>query len=164
MEKEQGMPNFIDMEHHILDFWEKENCFKKMREKNQKTGKYFPFLDGPITANNEMKLHHVWNRALKDGVEFAILRMGYQNGFDAQGLWVEVNVEKALGLKDKRDILSFGMDKFVEACRDRVKYYSGRITEQSKRLGQWMDWDNSYFTNSDENITTIWYFLKECYK
>ncbi len=168
MEKEQGMPNFIDMEHHILDFWEKENCFNKMREKNQKTGKYFPFLDGPITANNEMKLHHVWNRALKDiMLKFKSMEgydSCYQNGFDAQGLWVEVNVEKALGLKDKRDILSFGMDKFVEACRDRVKYYSGRITEQSKRLGQWMDWDNSYFTNSDENITTIWYFLKECYK
>lgn len=168
MKKEQGMPNFIDMEHHILDFWENEHCFEKMREQNQKTGKYFPFLDGPITANNEMKLHHVWNRALKD-IMLKFKSMNgfdscYQNGFDAQGLWVEVNAEKDLGLKDKRDILSFGMDKFVEACIDRVKYFSGRITKQSKRLGQWMDWEHSYFTNSDENITSIWYFLKECYK
>ena len=168
MKKEQSMPNFIEMENHILKFWEKENCFNKMREQNQKTGKYFPFLDGPITANNEMKLHHVWNRALKDIMLKYKSMQGfdscYQNGFDAQGLWVEVNVEKDLGLNDKKDILNYGMDKFVEQCIDRVNHFSGKIAEQSKRLGQWMDWENSYYTNSDENITTIWYFLKKCFE
>lgn len=168
MKKEQSMPNFIDMEHHILDFWQKQDCFNKMREKNKKTGKFYPFLDGPITANNEMKLHHVWNRALKDIMLRYKAMNGfdccYQNGFDAQGLWVEVNVEKELGLKDKRDVLSYGMDNFVEQCISRVKHYSGVIANQSKRLGQWMDWDNSYYTNSDNNITSIWYFLKQCHE
>lgn len=168
MKKEQGMPNFIEMEENILKYWQNEDCFNKMREKNQKTGKYFPFLDGPITANNEMKLHHVWNRALKD-IMLKYKSMDgydscYQNGFDAQGLWVEVNVEKELGLNDKKDILNYGMDKFVEHCIDRVKFFSNKISEQSKRLGQWMDWENSYYTNSDENITSIWYFLKKCYE
>ena len=162
MEKETGMPNLPEMEHKILNFWDKEQIFQKLQQQNKKTGKYFAFLDGPITANNEMKLHHVWNRALKD----IMLRFNaltghdahYQNGFDAQGLWVEVGVEKALGLKDKKDVLSYGMDNFTEACISRVKHYAGRIAEQSKRLGQWMNWDDSYFTNSDTNITTIWYF------
>lgn len=168
MEKETGMPNLPEMEHKILDFWDREQIFEKLKEQNKKTGKYFAFLDGPITANNEMKLHHVWNRALKD----IMLRFNaltghdahYQNGFDAQGLWVEVGVEKALGLKDKKDVLNYGMDKFTEACINRVNYYAGRISEQSKRLGQWMNWNDSYFTNSDTNITTIWYFLKKCYE
>ena len=112
MKKELSMPNFVEMENDILKFWEENDCFNKMREQNRKTGKYFPFLDGPITANNEMKLHHVWNRALKD-IMLKYKSMNgydscYQNGFDAQGLWVEVNVEKDLGLSDKRDILKFG--------------------------------------------------------
>lgn len=168
MQKETGMPNLPDMEHKILNFWNKEQIFQKLQEQNKQTGKYFAFLDGPITANNEMKLHHVWNRALKD----IMLRFNaltghdahYQNGFDAQGLWVEVGVEKALGLKDKKDVLSYGMGNFTEACISRVNHYAGRIAEQSKRLGQWMNWDDSYFTNSDTNITTIWYFLKKCFE
>ena len=61
----------------------------------------------------------------------------------------------------KKDIENYGMDKFTKACKDRVKHFSGIITEQSKRLGQWMDWDHSYYTNTDENIGGIWYFLKE---
>ncbi|MBR5203048.1 MAG: isoleucine--tRNA ligase, partial [Clostridia bacterium] len=79
-----------------------------------------------------------------------------------QGLWVEVEVEKQLGFKTKKDIENYGMDKFTRQCVDRVKHFSGIITEQSKRLGQWMDWDNSYYTNTDLNIQGIWHFLKEC--
>lgn len=75
-----------------------------------------------------------------------------------------METEKQLGLKDKTDIVKFGLANFTEACIERVKKYSSIITEQSKRLGQMMDWENSYFTNSDENITSIWYFLKECYE
>ncbi len=168
MKKEVGLPDFIKLEKDVLAFWDDEHCFEKMREQNSKTGKWYPFLDGPITANNEMKLHHVWNRALKDIMLRYKSMQGYdscfQNGFDAQGLWVEVNVEKELGLKDKRDILTYGMDNFVEKCIERVKHYSSIITRQSKRLGQWMDWEHSYFTNTDENITSIWYFLKKCYE
>src|SRR5213075_194319 len=84
----------------------------------------------------------------------------YQNGFDAQGLWVEVEVEKSLGLGSKREIEAFGLEEFARRCRDRVAHYAGVLTEQSKRLGQWMDWENSYYTFSDTNIEYIWRFLK----
>ena len=168
MKKEPAMPNLTENEKEILKFWEDNKIFSKVKAKNKKTGKYYAFLDGPITANNEMKLHHCWNRSLKDiMLRYKALQgfdAHYQNGFDAQGLWVEVGVEKTLGLKDKHDILTYGMDKFTEACIERVNHFAGIISEQSQRLGQWMDWDDSYFTNSDTNITSIWYFLKKCFE
>ena len=165
MEKEQTSLDFVQNEHEVLDFWKDKNCFDKLVEKN-KGGKRYRFLDGPMTANNSMGIHHAWGRTLKDTfIKYHAMKgesCQYQNGFDAQGLWVEVEVEKQLGFANKKDIENYGLDNFTIACMDRVKKYSGVITEQSKRLGQWMDWDNSYFTNSDENITSIWHFLKKC--
>lgn len=168
MKKEVSMPDLPKNEEKVLEFWESNEIFEKVKNKNKNSKKYYAFLDGPITANNEMKLHHVWNRALKDiMLRYKALNgfdAHYQNGFDAQGLWVEVGVEKALGLKDKRDILKFGIDNFTEACIERVDKFAKKISEQSVRLGQWMNWDDSYFTNSDTNITSIWYFLKKCHE
>ncbi|MBQ6600658.1 MAG: class I tRNA ligase family protein, partial [Clostridia bacterium] len=157
--------NFIAMEHDILKFWEDNNCYEKRKEKNQGKER-FRFIDGPITANNPMGIHHAWGRTLKDTfIRYKYMR-GYdcrcQNGFDSQGLWVEVGVEKELGFESKKDIEDYGIDKFTRKCVERVKQYSGVITEQSKRLGQWMQWDNSYYTNTDLNITSIWHFLKTC--
>lgn len=165
MKKVEPDFDFIKMEHNIMDFWEKEKCFKKLQEKN-KDGKPFRFLDGPITANNPMGIHHAWGRTLKD---MFIRYKGmngytthYRNGFDGQGLWIEVEVEKELGFQNKKDIEKYGLENFTKKCMDRVKHFSEVITSQSKRLGQWMDWDNSYFTNTEENITSIWHFLKKC--
>lgn len=156
---------FIDLEHEILKLWEEEKYYDKLVAKN-KGKKLFRFLDGPITANNPMGVHHAWGRSIKDiFIRYKSMR-GYdcrrQNGFDSQGLWVEVEVEKQLGFKTKKDIEEYGMDKFTRQCVERVKHFSGIITEQSKRLGQWMDWDNSYYTNTDLNIQGIWHFLKVC--
>lgn len=166
MKKENSMPNFISMEENVLKMWQEKDTFKRLVKKNENSGKRFKFLDGPITANNAMGIHHAWNRSLKDIIHRFKAMTGhsaqYQNGFDAQGLWVEVEVEKELGLKDKTDVEKLGLDKFTQACMSRVDKYSKLITEQSIRLGQWMDWDNSYFTNSDENIKSIWHFLKVC--
>jgi isoleucyl-tRNA synthetase len=159
--------DFIKMEHDILDFWEEHRCFDKLREKNM-TNERFRFLDGPITANNPMGIHHAWGRSIKDIVLRYKAMNGYschyRNGFDAQGLWVEVEVEKELGFRDKKDIEAFGMDNFTRKCVERVRHFSGIITAQSKRLGQWMDWDNSYFTHTDDNISAIWHFLKICHE
>jgi isoleucyl-tRNA synthetase len=91
-------------------------------------------------------------------------RTRYQNGFDCQGLWVEVEVEKELGFKSKTDIESYGIEKFVNHCKARVEKYSKVQTAQSIRLGYWMDWDNSYYTMSEENNYTIWLFLKKCHE
>lgn len=156
---------FIETEHEMLKFWEDNDCFGKLREKNAGHER-FRFLDGPITANNPMGIHHAWGRSLKDiFIRYKAMQgfdCRYQNGFDSQGLWVEVEVEKELGFETKKDIEAYGMDKFTRKCVDRVKKFSGIITEQSKRLGQWMDWDNSYYTNTDLNIQGIWHFLKTC--
>ena len=156
---------FVDLEHRVMELWENEKYYQKLVEKN-KGHEMFRFLDGPITANNPMGIHHAWGRSIKDiFIRYKSMR-GYdcrrQNGFDSQGLWVEVEVEKELGFKTKKDIEEYGMDKFTRQCVERVKHFSSIITEQSKRLGQWMDWDNSYFTNTDLNIQGIWHFLKVC--
>ncbi|MBQ3214198.1 MAG: isoleucine--tRNA ligase [Clostridia bacterium] len=167
MKKEDVKPNFIEMEKKMLDFWKANNCFKKLVEKN-KNNERFRFLDGPITANNRSGVHHIWGRTLKDiTIKYNALKgkdCHYQNGFDAQGMWVEVNVEKELGLNGKPEILNYGIDKFTNKCIERVNYFANEITNQSIRMGQWMDWENSYFTNSDNNIMSIWHFLKECDK
>ena len=113
-----------------------------------------------------MGIHHVWGRTLKDLYLKYKSMKGYsahfQNGFDAHGTPVEVAVEKELGIQNKKELIDYGLNNFVEACLARVDKYSKIQTEQSIRLGQWMDWENSYYTNSDENITSIWYFLKKC--
>ena len=160
-------PDFIELEHEVMNFWQDNKCFEKLMEKN-KDKKPFRFLDGPITANNPMGIHHAWGRTTKDIFLRYKAMQGhsclYRNGFDAQGLWVEVEVEKELGFKEKKDIEHFGMDNFTNKCVERVERFSKVITEQSKRLGQWMDWGNSYYTNTDENITGIWHFLKKCHE
>lgn len=165
MKKEVGLPDFIKLEKDTLKFWDDNKCFEKLVEKN-KNNERFRFLDGPITANNRSGVHHIFGRTLKDiTIKYNAMKgkdCHYQNGFDAQGMWVEVNVEKELGLNGKPEILDYGMDKFTRKCMERVNYFANEITNQSIRMGQWMDWKNSYFTNTDENITAIWYFLKKC--
>lgn len=159
--------DFVKNEEEVLKYWEDNQCFEKLREKN-KNGKKYRFIDGPITANNKMGVHHAFGRSLKDCFLRYKAMNGYtthyRNGFDGQGLWVEVEVEKDLGFKNKKDVEDFGIENFTNACVARVKKYSGIITKQSIRLGQWMDWKNSYYTLTDNNITSIWYFLKKCYE
>ncbi|MBN2209288.1 MAG: class I tRNA ligase family protein, partial [Candidatus Coatesbacteria bacterium] len=141
-----------EIEPRILKLWEERRFFQRLVEQN-KDGPRFSFIDGPITANNKMGVHHAWGRTYKDiFVRYKAMQgfhQRYQNGFDCQGLWVEVEVEKDLGLNSKRDIREYGLDRFSKKCQERVLEYARAITEQSKRLGQWMDWDNSYYTMTD---------------
>lgn len=160
-------PNFPELEERILKFWEEDDCFRKLMAQNRGR-KRFSFLDGPITANNPMGVHHAWGRTYKDLFQRYRAMLGYdqryQNGFDCQGLWVEVEVERELGFNSKREIEQFGIDRFVECCKARVLKYAKIQTQQSIRLGQWMDWENSYYTMSDENNYSIWHFLKRCWE
>jgi len=158
--------DFVAMEKRLLKYWYEKGIVKKYLEKNSKSKQKFSFLDGPITANNPMGVHHAWGRTYKDLWQRFYNMQGYaqrfQNGFDEQGLWIEVEVEKELGFKNKKDIEKYGIAKFVEKCKERVKKYSQMQTEQSIRLGYFMDWDNSYHTSSDANNYAIWNFLKVC--
>src|SRR5580658_1046814 len=183
-EKVETQVDFPAQERAILEFWDRIGAFNKLRAKNAGKPRW-SFLDGPITANNPMGVHHAWGRAYKDVYQRYHAMNGqelrYQNGFDCQGLWVEVEVEKELDLKSKRDIENLvpgdafaSIDKFVQLCKARVDKFARVQTAQSIRLGYWMDWDRdedwdkpaderrSYFTMSDTNNYTIWSFLKKC--
>jgi isoleucyl-tRNA synthetase len=157
------VPDHPALEREILELWDREGTFEQVRELNR-GGERWSFIDGPITANNPMGVHHAWGRTLKDVFQRYKAMRGfdqrYQNGFDCQGLWVEVEVEKALGLDSKRDIEAYGLAEFAERCKERVAHYAEVITEQDRRLGRWMDWENDYYTFSDTNIEYIWRFLK----
>lgn len=166
---------FVELEKKWLEEWEEKGIVKKYIEKNNDSKERYSFQDGPITANNPMGVHHAWGRTYKDlWQRFYNLKgkkQRFQNGFDCQGLWVEVEVEKELNLKSKKDIENLipgdkkaSVAKFVQMCKDRVNKYAGIQTKQSKRLGYFMDWDHSYYTMSEDNNYMIWHFLKECYK
>ncbi len=157
------VPDHPELEREVLARWESERTFERLRQQNR-GGPRYSFIDGPITANNPMGVHHAWGRTLKDVFQRYKAMRGfdqrYQNGFDCQGLWVEVEVEKSLGLNSKRDIEDYGLAEFAARCRERVAEYAEVITNQDRRLGRWMDWDNDYYTFSDTNIDYIWRFLK----
>ena len=160
--------DFPAQERALLDWWQRQGILARYLARNASSATRWSFLDGPITANNPMGVHHAWGRTYKDlFCRYHTMlghRQRYQNGFDAQGLWVEVEVEKELGFKSKRDIERYGIAEFVERCKARVLHYAGLQTQQSLRLGYWMDWDNSYFTMSEENNYSIWLFLKRCWE
>ncbi|HEX7491830.1 MAG TPA: class I tRNA ligase family protein [Candidatus Limnocylindrales bacterium] len=138
-------PDLVAQEHEILGLWHDRRTFARLRAQNAGNERW-SFLDGPITANNPMGVHHAWGRAYKDLFQrfWAMHGRGqrYQNGFDCQGLWVEVNVEKDLGFTSKRDIEAYGIAEFVSLCKQRVLTFAARQTEQSIRLGMWMDWND----------------------
>ena len=140
--------DFVAQEHDTLRFWEESDAFRKLVSLRAK-GPTWSFIDGPITANNPMGVHHGWGRTYKDLYHRYKAMLGhrtrYQNGFDCQGLWVEVEVEKELGFGSKQDIVEYGMARFVRRCKERVLRYSAVQTEQSIRLGYWMDWNGPDF-------------------
>ncbi|WP_437185619.1 class I tRNA ligase family protein [Planctomicrobium sp. SH668] len=135
---------FLDGEHEVLRFWCEKQVFKQLQEQNRGKPKW-SFLDGPITANNPMGVHHAWGRTYKDAYQRFHAMNGkelrYQNGFDCQGLWVEVEVEKQLKLGTKNAIERYGINHFTRECKKRVLNFAARQTEQSIRLGYWMEWD-----------------------
>src|SRR4051812_16000611 len=185
-EKVDPQADFPRLEREMLALWDRIGAFEKLKEKNAGKPRW-SFLDGPITANNPMGVHHAWGRTYKDAYNryFAMTghELRYQQGFDCQGLWVEVEVEKELMLHNKRDIenlvpgdVEASVDRFVQECKNRVDRFARVQTDQSIRLGYWMNWDrtdadwakspderHSYFTMSEENNYTIWSFLKKCH-
>src|SRR5438132_14109049 len=133
--------DFPAQERAVLEFWQRIGAFEQLRRKNQGKPRW-SFLDGPITANNPMGVHHAWGRTYKDVYNryFAMTghELRYQNGFDCQGLWVEVEVEKELSLKSKRDIENLvpgdsfaSIDLFVRHCKERGDRFARVQQDQS---------------------------------
>jgi isoleucyl-tRNA synthetase len=157
------VPDHPALEEEILAWWEERRIFDRLRDANR-GGPTFSFFDGPVTANKGLAVHTAWGRTLKDVFQrYKALRgfdQRYQNGFDCQGLWIEVGVERSLGLNSKREIEDFGLAEFARKCREVVVWSSQELTKGSIRLGMWMDWGKDYFTFSDTNIEYIWRFLR----
>jgi isoleucyl-tRNA synthetase len=138
--------DFIGLEKDVLQFWDETDAFRALQRLRASADEHWSFLDGPITANNPMGVHHAWGRTYKDLYQRYKAMQGYnqrwQNGFDCQGLWVEVNVEKELGFSSKQDIEKMGIAEFVKYCKMSVLRWAAVQTEQSMRLGYWMEWDD----------------------
>jgi isoleucyl-tRNA synthetase len=144
----KDVPNKVDFpaqERDFLEFWNQSGAFQKLYDLH-KDDPIWSFIDGPITANNPMGVHHGWGRTYKDLINRYWTMKGhklrYQQGFDCQGLWVEVEVEKEMGFHSKKDIEDYGLEQFVRKCKARVLRYAAVQTEQSVRLGYWMDWND----------------------
>jgi isoleucyl-tRNA synthetase len=145
----KDVPSNVDFpaqERETLQWWKENKSFEKLKTM-QKDRPKWSFIDGPITANNPMGVHHAWGRTYKDVYNRYWAMRGrelrYQQGFDCQGLWVEVEVEKEMSFKSKKDIEDYGIATFVNKCKERVLRYSAVQTEQSIRLGYWMDWNDT---------------------
>ena len=166
-EKVDPKVDFPALERRVLRFWDEIQAFERRRAQNAGKPRW-SFLDGPITANNPMGVHHAWGRTYKDVFCRYFAATGhdlrYQNGFDCQGLWVELEVEKEHGFSTKGDIEAYGLDRFTEECKARVRKFAAIQSDQSKRLGYWMDWSDSYYTMAEINNYSIWAFIKKCHE
>ncbi len=155
--------SYPEIEKRILKFWKEHNIFDKSistREGN----KAFTFFEGPPTANGKPGIHHVMARTLKDLVCRYKTLKGYQvhrkAGWDTHGLPVEIEVEKALGIKNKSEIPEFGVAKYNKACRDSVFTYKGKWEEMTERMGYWINLDDAYVTCTNNYIESVWWALK----
>lgn len=156
-----------ETERQVLEFWKKENVFKKTLEKN-KDKKEFVFYEGPPTANGKPGLHHVLARSFKDVMPRYKTMQGYfvprKGGWDTHGLPVELEVEKQLGLKSKKEIEEYGIAAFNKKCRESVWTYKDEWERLTERMGFWLDMDDPYITYKNEYISVVWQILKEIHK
>ena len=123
--------DYPELERAVQKWWDEQGTLQQYLHRNDQSDKQYSFLDGPITANNPMGVHHAWGRTYKDIYQRYKTMQGYkqryQNGFDCQGLWVEVEVEKELGFKTKLDIEVLGIAEFVQLCKERCFKFDKRM-------------------------------------
>ena len=157
--------NLLKIEEKILNFWKKDKTFEKSLQKRKKD---FIFYEGPPTANAKPGIHHVLSRVFKDVVcryktmrGFRVLRKA---GWDTHGLPVELEIEKKLGTKTKKDIEKFGIEKFNSLCKKSVFEYKKDWEKLTERIGFWLDLKNAYITFDPEYIETVWFILKKLWE
>lgn len=153
-------------EEKILDYWDSINIIKLILDAKKPLGRY-EFTEGPPTANGLPGVHHVYARSIKDIILRFKFMEGYwvprKAGWDTHGLPVELEVEKELDLKTKKDILDYGIDKFNEKCRESVFRYVAEWEKLTKRMAFWLDMDNPYITCENYFIESIWWSLKNMF-
>ena len=156
--------NFVDREKDIEKFWRDNDIFKKSME-NRKEGPTYTFYDGPPTANGKPHIGHVLTRVIKDMIPRYRTMKGYmvprKAGWDTHGLPVELEVEKLLGLDGKEQIEEYGLDPFIDKCKESVWKYKGMWEDFSGTVGFWADMDDPYVTYHDDFIESEWWALKQ---
>jgi isoleucyl-tRNA synthetase len=155
-------PN-AEQEEKILEFWREQNVFNKALEKESREGEYV-FFEGPPTANGKPGIHHVLARSFKDIIpRYKSMRGFHVNrkaGWDTHGLPVELQVEKQLGLKSKKEIEEFGVATFNQKCRESVWEYKDEWEKITNRMGYWLDMDHPYVTYDNSYIEALWATVK----
>ena len=157
--------SFKKVEEWVNRFWEENRVYEKVKEQGEKP---FFFVDGPPYTTGRIHLGTAWNKVIKDVVLRFRRMKGYKvfdkPGWDMHGLPIEVKVEQELGIKEKREIEEFGIDRFVEKCMKYAMENRDAMTEQFKRLGVWMDWENPYMTVKAEYINSAWWTVKKAHE
>ncbi len=165
----KGLSSFSlpQVEEEVLRYWRATSAFKKSLAA-RKGAKAFVFYEGPPTANGRPGIHHVLARSFKDIIcryktmrGFSVPRKG---GWDTHGLPVELEVEKQLGLRSKKDIEAYGVEKFNEACRASVWTYKEEWERLTERIGFWLDMERPYVTYESSYMESLWWILKEVYR
>ena len=156
--------NFVDREKEVNDFWKKEDIFQKSM-KQREGAPYYTFYDGPPTANGKPHIGHVLTRVIKDMIpRYHAMKGQYvprKAGWDTHGLPVELQVEKELGLNGKEQIEAYGMEPFIQKCKESVWQYKGMWEDFSDTVGFWADMENPYVTYYDDYIESEWWALKK---
>jgi len=156
--------NFVDRELEVLDYWKQNEIFKKSIALREGAPEY-TFYDGPPTANGMPHIGHVLTRAIKDLIPRYRTMKGYnvlrKAGWDTHGLPVELEVEKQLGLDGKPQIEKYGIEPFIQKCKESVWKYKGEWERLSDRVGFWLDMDDPYITYQDSYIESVWWSLKQ---
>lgn len=156
--------NFSSLDKEVLSYWKEHDIFNKSITSREGSAS-FTFYEGPPTANGKPGIHHVIARAIKDLMCRYKTLMGYQvyrkAGWDTQGLPVEIEVEKSLGIKSKDDIEKLGVEQFNKACRDSVFKYLSDWEDLTERMGYWVNLKDAYITYKNEYIESVWWSLKK---
>ena len=159
--------NLPEIEKRILKFWQRDKIFEKSLEKT-KRGRKFIFYEGPPFANGKPGIHHLLARAFKDIILRYKTMQGFhvkrKAGWDTHGLPTEMEIEKKLGIKSKREIEKAGIDKFIQGCKDIVFTYKGEWELFTRRMGFWLDFKNPYITCSPKYIESVWWILKQIWE
>ena len=156
--------NFVDREKEVEKFWQENHIFQKSMDA-RKEGETYTFYDGPPTANGKPHIGHVLTRVIKDMIPRYRTMKGYmvprKAGWDTHGLPVELEVEKSLGLDGKEQIEEYGLDPFINKCKESVWKYKGMWEDFSNTVGFWADMEHPYVTYDDNFIESEWWALKE---
>ncbi len=162
----QSNYNAPELEKKTQERWLTKNVYKATKELRA-NGPDFYFVDGPPYTTGYIHLGTAWNKTLKDTI-IRFKRMQKYNvrdqpGYDMHGLPIEVKVEQSIGVKNKKEIEAYGIDKFVSTCKDFALDFQKKMTEQFKELGIWLDWERPYLTIAPSYIEAAWWTLKKAH-